>query len=131
MFFLLLKYLQQYLPGVTYVNLYGPTEITGVCTYHIVDRDYENDQTIPIGKAFKNSEVFLLDEDDKLIHRPDITGEICVKGSCLSLGYYNFPEKTEEVFVQNPLNPFYPRSLSIKFNILSFTSSHGIKSATA
>ena len=98
-------------PDAVFVQIYGPTEITGVCTYHIIDRDYADDETIPIGKAFKNTEVFLLDEDDKLINRSDITGEICVKGSCLALGYYNAKEKSDAVFVQNPLNPYYSEKI--------------------
>lgn len=98
-------------PEAVFVQIYGPTEITGVCTYYIVDRDYADDETIPIGKAFKNTEVFLLDEDDKLLRRSDVVGEICVKGSCLALGYYNAPEKTAEVFIQNPLNPYYPEKI--------------------
>jgi len=98
-------------PDAVFVQIYGPTEITGVCTYHIVDRDYSDDETIPIGKAFKNTEVFLLDEDDKLINRSDVIGEICVKGSCLALGYYNAKEKSDEVFVQNPLNQYYSEKI--------------------
>ncbi len=98
-------------PDAVFVQIYGPTEITGVCTYYIVDRDYADDETIPIGKAFRNTEVFLLDEDNKLISRSDIVGEICVKGSCLALGYYNAREKSEEVFVQNPLNPYYAEKI--------------------
>ena len=98
-------------PDAVFVQIYGPTEITGVCTYHIVDREYSDDEIIPIGKAFKNTEVFLLDEDNKLINRSDITGEICVKGSCLALGYYNAPEKIDSVFVQNPLNPYYSEKI--------------------
>ena len=35
-------------------------------------------------------------------------GELCVRGSSLALGYWNNPEKTASVFVQNPLNPHYP-----------------------
>lgn len=101
------NYWKENYPEAVFVQIYGPTEITGVCTYHIVDRDYADDETIPIGKAFHNTEVFLLDEDDKLISRAGTVGEICVKGSCLALGYYNAPEKSAEVFVQNPLNPFY------------------------
>ncbi|MCR4924147.1 MAG: amino acid adenylation domain-containing protein [Lachnospiraceae bacterium] len=98
-------------PEATFIQIYGPTEITGVCTYHYIDREYLEDEVIPIGKAFRNTEILLLDEDDKLIRRSDIVGEICVKGSCLALGYYNAGEKTEEVFVQNPLNPYYPERI--------------------
>jgi len=113
-------------PEAVFVQIYGPTEITGVCTYHIVDRDYDDSEIIPIGKAFKNSTVFLLDDDDKLIHRPDITGEICVKGSCLSLGYYNFPEKTAEVFVQNPLNPYYPEKIYRTGDLAKYDDRHDL-----
>ena len=31
-----------------------------------------------------------------------------MQGTCVTLGYYNNPEKTSEAFVQNPLNPHYP-----------------------
>lgn len=102
------NYWKENYPNVTFVQIYGPTEITGVCTYYIVDKDYADDEVIPIGKAFKNTEVFLLDEEDHLIKRPNVAGEICVKGTCLALGYYNSVEKTAEVFTQNPLNPYYP-----------------------
>lgn len=105
------NYWKENYPDATFVQIYGPTEITGVCTYYIVNRDYEDIETIPIGKPFKNSDVFLLDEDDKLIKRPDAIGEICVKGSCLALGYYNALDKTNEVFTQNPLNPYYPEKI--------------------
>ncbi len=99
------------LPDVTFIQIYGPTEITGVCTYYVCDRTYGEDEIIPIGKSFHNTEVFLLDEDNKLVNRKDVCGEICVKGTCLALGYYNAPDKTKEVFVQNPLNPYYPERI--------------------
>jgi len=105
------NYWKENYPEATFIQIYGPTEITGVCTYYIIDQDYADDETIPIGNAFFNTEVFLLDEEDNLIKRPDVTGEICIKGSCLALGYYNSPEKTSEVFTQNPLNPYYPERI--------------------
>lgn len=101
---------QSFLPDASYVNLYGPTEITCNCTYFILDRKFENDETIPAGIPFANEKVFLLDEKDELVMEADKEGEICVGGSCLALGYYRNKEKTDEVFVQNPLNDrFYER----------------------
>ena len=35
------------------------------------------------------------------------TGELCVRGTGVALGYYNNKEKTQEVFVQNPLHDLY------------------------
>ncbi|MCR5358103.1 MAG: amino acid adenylation domain-containing protein [Lachnospiraceae bacterium] len=95
---------RKFIPDAMYVNLYGPTEITCNCTYHILNREYEKDEVIPIGIPFKNEKVFLLDENDNKVESPGTEGEICVSGSCLALGYYKEPEKTAEVFVQNPLN---------------------------
>ena len=98
---------RKFLPGATYVNLYGPTEITCNCTYYVLDRDFENDETIPAGMPFANEKVFLLGEDNRLVEEPDVCGEICVSGTCLALGYYRDPERTREVFMQNPLNDRY------------------------
>ena len=99
---------EQY-PDAMFVNVYGPTEITCNCTYYIVDRNYELDETLPMGKAFPNERVFLLDEEDKLIE-PTMQGkigEICVTGTAVTLGYFNNWEKTNQAFVQNPLNNKY------------------------
>lgn len=95
------------LPNTTFVNLFGPTEITCNCTYHVIDRNRKYESGIPIGKAFKNERVFLLDENNLEITSPNVTGEICVAGSCLALGYFNNAEQTNKHFVQNPLNPYY------------------------
>lgn len=99
------------LPDAMFVNVYGPTEVTCNCTYHIIVRDYEKDEVIPMGRPFPNERVFLLDEEDRLIDEPDVEGEICVVGTCLALGYYNDPEKTAEAFVQNPLTPAFPETM--------------------
>lgn len=102
-----LNYWKQYLPDALYVNLYGPTEITCNCTYYILNREFAEDELIPIGEAFPNERVFLLDDDNCLVTEPGKMGEICVSGTALALGYYRNWEKTDEVFVQNPLNNRY------------------------
>ena len=157
-----LNYWRRHLPQVQYVNLYGPTEITCNCTFYKVDREFADDETLPIGRPFANCEVFLLNGDEAVEAgtgrlkdsksedggygngepgnngyqdgepgdgglrnsesesngeslesrgRESAQGEICVRGTCLALGYYNAPEKTAEAFCQNPLNQSYPERI--------------------
>ncbi|HBN55388.1 MAG TPA: D-alanine--poly(phosphoribitol) ligase [Lachnospiraceae bacterium] len=103
-----LNYWRSYLPDAMYVNLYGPTEITCNCTYYILDRDFSEEEQIPIGTAFPNERVILLDEENHLLTEAGKLGEICVLGTALALGYYRNEEKTRQAFVQNPLNDCYP-----------------------
>ncbi len=98
---------KKYLPSAKYVNLYGPTEITCNCTYHILDREYEEGESIPIGKPFSNEKVFLLKEDGTLVTEESEEGEICVSGTALALGYYKDFERTSKSFCQNPTNDKY------------------------
>ena len=104
-----LKVWKKYLPDATYVNLYGPTEITCNCTYYILDREFEDKEVIPIGVPFPNEKVFLLNEEDELIGIRDVgsVGEIIVSGTSVVQGYYNDRERTSAAFVQNPLQDKY------------------------
>ena len=95
------------LPKARFINLYGPTETTGICCYYEVDREFGLDEVLPVGRPFRNTEIILLDENDKLAG-PSEQGEICVRGTRLTLGYYRNPEVTAKAFVQNPLNDLYP-----------------------
>lgn len=106
-----LKIWMDHLPEARFVNLYGPTEITCNCTYHIIDRERSYPDGIPMGQAFPNEHVFLLDGEDRLITSPDVVGEVCVRGSALALGYYRNPEQTAKAFPNNPLNPCYPERI--------------------
>lgn len=104
------KHLQAWreaLPKAEFVNLYGPTEIICNCTYYRVKGDEVQEEALPVGRAFPNRRVFLLDIEDREIREPGRTGEICVAGTSLALGYYNNKEATEKSFMQNPLNHSY------------------------
>lgn len=93
-------------PNATYVNLYGPTEMSVDSTYYVVDREFADDEKIPIGRHCENKNVIVLDENDKLVKTGEI-GELCMRGTGRSLGYYNNPQKTAHAFVQNPLHDCY------------------------
>ena len=101
---------QENLPEAHFVNQYGPTEATASCTYYIVDHTVEEDEVLPIGQAYDNYRVFLIDEHG---NEPAVgeQGEICVCGPILALGYYNDWKRTEAAFTFNPLNKAYPERM--------------------
>jgi len=110
---------RQALPDARFTNLYGPTECTGMSCYHHVTQEDENGP-IPIGRPFPNTRIYLLNEEN----RPAPKGEICISGTCLTLGYYAEPEKTDAVFVPNPMNPNY-RELLYRTGDLAKRNSRG------
>lgn len=97
------------LPGRIFANLYGPTE-TDVCTAYVVDREFADSEPLPIGRPLPNMRVLLLGEDGSRPVPPGETGEICVAGSGVNIGYWNQPELTERAFYVNPEGlPYAPR----------------------
>jgi amino acid adenylation domain-containing protein len=102
-----LNYWRGKYPHALFSNLYGPTEITVDCTYYTVDRDFQDEETLPIGFPCRNTDILILNEKNERAKTGE-AGELCVRGSSLALGYWNNPEKTAGAFVQNPLNPHYP-----------------------
>lgn len=96
-------------PDALFANIYGPTETTVDCTYYIVDREFADDEPLPIGFPCRNTDIFILNGDR--LAKEGEAGELCVRGRCLAPGYYNNPEKTDEAFIQNPLNLYYPEKI--------------------
>ncbi len=107
-----------------FANLYGPTEITDVCTYYIIDREFADDEPLPIGFPCKNTDIIVLDDEDKRVTKPGEKGELCVRGTCLSMGYFKDYEKTDKAFVQNPCNSFYHEKIYRTGDIVEYNE-HG------
>ena len=114
---------RRFLPDVLYANLYGPTEITDACTYYIVDREFADDEPLPIGIPMANTDILVLNDRNEPVEGDEI-GELCVRGTSLSMGYYNNPEKTREAFVQNPLNPCVPETIYRTGDLVKYNA-HG------
>lgn len=105
-----LNHWRKYLPDCRYVNQYGPTEITVACTYYEIDREFTDDEPLPIGKPYENSDIIILVDRKRRAEKGE-QGELCVRGSSVALGYYNAPEKTAGAFISNPLHDHYPETI--------------------
>lgn len=101
---------RHHLPKLMYANLFGPTETTDICTYYIVDREFKDNETLPIGKPCENTDILIIKDDNTPAKYGEV-GELYVRGSIVGSGYYNNPEKTNSIFVVNPLNKAYPEIL--------------------
>lgn len=115
---------RKYLPNALYANLYGPTEITDACTYYIVDREFQDDESLPIGIPMKNTEIMVLDDENHLVTEPGVVGELCVRGTGVATGYYKNPEKTAQAFVQNPLNDAYEEKIYRTGDLVEYNEYH-------
>ena len=100
------KYLVEWMnifPEKLFYNVYGPTEATGISTYYPVEKIPSSHESVPIGKPCTNTEVLLL-RNDKSLAQLGEAGELCIRGSSLSRGYWNDQERTDRSFVRNPVS---------------------------
>lgn len=98
-----IKKWKKYLPSVQYVNLYGASELAGICSYYEIG-NFDDIDTIPLGKPLKNCEIFLLADDDSLVEEQEKQGEICIASEALATGYYKDTVRTEEKFQTVEIN---------------------------
>lgn len=79
-------------------NMYGPTETTVWSTA----ADLTNSDMIHIGKPICNTEVFILDKNEKIVPMGEI-GEICIAGLGLARGYINNTKLNQDKFVYDSI----------------------------
>ena len=81
-------------------NGYGPTECTIFTTiYPIAQKEKE----IPIGKPTDNTHLYIVDPQGRRLP-VGAAGELWVSGPQVSRGYLNRPDKTAEVYINNPFS---------------------------
>lgn len=90
------------------VNVYGPTECTCICSSHpIGEADFADmDGLATLGRMAPNFDFLILDDQDRPV-APGETGELCLLGPQVGLGYWRDPDRTAAAFVPNPLNDAY------------------------
>ncbi len=80
------------------VNAYGPTETAISVT---AKRVHVKEKNIPIGKSNETAKLYVV---DRYMHRLPVgaPGELIIAGPQVGPGYLNRPDKTAEVFIENP-----------------------------
>ena len=91
-------------PGTEIYNEYGPTEATVACMIHRYDPEADTGRSVPIGGPADNARIHVLSPGGTPTVRGE-RGEICIAGPRVARGYRGMPERTAEVFVEDPLNP--------------------------
>jgi amino acid adenylation domain-containing protein len=88
---------------VELVNFYGPSETTMIKLFHSVREQDAERASVPVGKPIDGCRVLILDNRQKPCGIGMI-GEIYIRTPFKSLGYYQRPDLTSEVFVSNPVS---------------------------
>jgi amino acid adenylation domain-containing protein len=88
--------------GTRVINSYGVSEATIDSTFfETAALEPGPDAVLPIGRAFANTEIYLLDSTLQLVPI-GVAGELCIGGPGLARGYLNRADLTAEKFVSHP-----------------------------
>ena len=91
-------------PKVRFINGYGPTEATIMCTVYD-DAEGDHDVTAnPIGRPLGGYSCFVLDENLNPVI-PGVKGQLFVGGAGVARGYLDRESLTAEKFIAHPFRP--------------------------
>ncbi len=110
----------------TFVNVYGPTECTCICSaYDVGPEDFENLQGLPpLGKIADNFSYRILDEDGHEAE-PGEVGELCLLGPNVGKGYYGDPEQTRRSFGSDPCSDAYDARMYRTGDLVRYRAENG------
>ncbi|MEG7378138.1 amino acid adenylation domain-containing protein [Bacillus subtilis] len=92
---------EQFQDQIEIFNEYGPTETVVGCMIYSYNPQKDRRESVPIGTAAANMNIYLLDAGMKLVPI-GVPGEIYISGAGVARGYLNRPELTAEKFVEHP-----------------------------
>lgn len=103
-----LRRLMRILDKVRFTNVYGPAEAPSCTCYDIPSPPDNDDEPIPIGTVSRNSEDIIVNNED---HDCPIgeAGELCIRSSTLTRGYWNRDDLSEEAFLLRTTAGMFPK----------------------
>lgn len=108
------------------VNHYGPTETTIGKLLHEVKPGNNYNRTIPIGKPFSNTKVYVLSKELQLCPL-GIPGQLYIAGDGVARGYYNNKAFTKEKFITNPFSQKEDSSMYCTGDLVKWLSDGNIE----
>jgi len=96
-----IKQLLEEVPHVRFFVMYGQTEASARLTYLPPDKLF--DKLGSVGIPIRGVTIEIHDEQDMVV-KEGVTGEICAYGDNVMLGYWNDPESTKKVIKNNCLH---------------------------
>ena len=98
-----LRALMLHWPQARFSNVYGPAEVNQ-CTFHHLPKPPEEDTAIPLGRVWNNTEMLVLDENDREVGDGE-TGELLIRSATMMRGYWNNSELTQKAFFKKETTP--------------------------
>lgn len=92
-------------PQARFINSYGPSELAR-CTYHILEKPPMDDEAVPLGRVWGNTEYRILDKQDQEVKKGE-PGQLVVRTATLMAGYWNNPELTEKSYFRRKIAAGY------------------------
>ncbi len=98
----------EHIPAAQFCNVYGPAE-TNQCMHHVISGVDEvrtlvgDNQQVPIGSAWSETSILLIDEHDEPVEVGEI-GELVVKSSTLMKEYWHSNRSASEIYFDNREN---------------------------
>lgn len=111
---------EQFQGKIDIFNEYGPTEAVVGCMIHKFDPDTDpnNGTSVPIGVPADHVKLYVLNDLQNPVPA-GVPGELYITRNGLARGYHNSPEKTAQVFLENPFcqnERFYRTGDLVRFN---------------
>ncbi len=114
------KLYELYAGRVRFVNVYGPTECTCICSsYDISEADFVEMKSLPsLGRINPNFSFIILDDDNNLASE----GELCLFGPNVGRGYYNHIDPSNKSFCEFTGHGYYRSRMYRTGDIVSMSN---------
>lgn len=114
-------------PGVTWLNLYGSSEVAAdvaALSFDRLEAGWESEASIPVGEPIRQTNLLLLDQFLGKVPAGQV-GELYVCGAGLAQGYAGQPGQTAERFIPNPWSTGPHDARMFRTGDLSVEGPHG------